>query len=240
MLVSGMVRGTPWGTPWGMASFGPKITGISSPRLESIEMWVNRPFLSACSSDEKHHWRKNCLSFMEQWPKNIWWFSLYWNLRSPKKKLWKIMMMYCVLDSYQAISILESHCFVLNTTDGFLFAIYIPSISIQKVRPGLVVMAWSLIMWLGFCEDSSFGQNKSEIPWDRTGSIIITLVHDKISPKNWQVASPLVMQGFSNLLRVVSKWLWQTRWSKDLHRPYDILHLGNINCLDPPGGDFQG
>jgi len=34
MLVSGMVRGT----PWGMASFGPKITGISSPALESIEM----------------------------------------------------------------------------------------------------------------------------------------------------------------------------------------------------------
>jgi len=38
MLVSGMVRGTPWGTPWGMASFGPGLTGISSPRLESIEM----------------------------------------------------------------------------------------------------------------------------------------------------------------------------------------------------------
>ena len=95
---------------------------------------------------------EECLSFMEQWPKNIWWFSLYWNLRSPKKKLWKTMMMHCVLDSYQPISILESHCFVLNTTDGFLFAIYIPAISIQKVPPGLVVMAWSLIMW--FAKDS--------------------------------------------------------------------------------------
>ena len=144
------------------------------------------------------------------------------------------MMMHCVLDPYQAISILESHCFVLNTTDGFLFAIYIPAISVQKVPPGLVVMAWSPLNVIrqGFCEDSSFGQNKSEIPLDLTESTIITLVHDKIKPKNWQVASPLVMQGFSNLLRVVSKWLWQTRWSKDLHRPYDILRLGNINCLD--------
>ena len=32
------------------------------------------------------------------------------------------------------------------------------------------------------------------------GSTIITLLHEKINPKNWQVASPLVMQGFSNFI----------------------------------------
>ena len=32
------------------------------------------------------------------------------------------------------------------------------------------------------------------------GSTISTLLHDKINPKNCQVASPLVIQGFSNFL----------------------------------------
>ena len=39
--------------------------------------------------------------------------------------------------------------------------------------------------------------------WDQewsTGSTIRTLLHGKINPKDWQVASPLVMQGFSNFL----------------------------------------
>ena len=33
-----------------------------------------------------------------------------------------------------------------------------------------------------------------------TGSTKSTFLHGKISPKDWQVASPLVMQGFSNFL----------------------------------------
>ena len=33
-----------------------------------------------------------------------------------------------------------------------------------------------------------------------TGSTIRTLLHGKINPKDWQVASPLVMQGFSHFL----------------------------------------
>ena len=37
-----------------------------------------------------------------------------------------------------------------------------------------------------------------------SGSTTRTLWHGKINPKDWQVASPLVMQGFSNVLRVVS------------------------------------
>ena len=77
------------------------------------------------------------------------------------------MMMHCVLDSYQPISILESHCFVLNTTDGFLFAIYIPAISIQKSPPrfGRHGMEPDNVIRQGFCEDSSFGQNNPKFHW---------------------------------------------------------------------------
>ena len=50
-------------------------------------------------------------------------------------------------------------------------------------------------------EDEHLGEGEgAEKPGTKTGFTISTLLHDRIKPKDCQVASPLVIQGFSNFL----------------------------------------
>ena len=53
---------------------------------------------------------------------------------------------------------------------------------------------WAWRELLRRCSEDDFGGRVVEI----SGSTRSTLLHGKIHPKDWQVASPLVMQGFSN------------------------------------------
>ena len=65
-----------------------------------------------------------------------------------------------------------------------------------------------------------------------SGSTIGTLLHGKINLKKWRVASPLVIQGFSNF-QGCFRWLWQTRYISDFFLLIGIINdcLAHIPCL---------
>ena len=76
------------------------------------------------------------------------------------------------------------------------------------------------------------GWNTTQLYRDYTGSTIRTLLNGKINPKDWQVASPLVMYGFSYFLGLSQAIMANPVISHEIRNTNDLKFRENKHKLE--------